>query len=494
MTQAQLARRLILAFVAATLVATFAQCEKDEDDGANGQQSNQTGDQDPSTQDPRKGNPALTPPPDAIRILISGSMMGHLEPCGCASGQLGGLARRYQHIGEQRNYDLLLEGGDLVDGNTPLDVLKLMTASQVLFLMEHSYDAVGVGLRDLSLPLSDWRDFLLGGPAVASNLTSKEEAWPAKPFTEKAVRNYNVRIASLLLSELPKSMQGEGAKVTRTDPAAAWAKVFEGQDAAMIRIAMVHGNDTQIRNIIPHLTPRPDLVIGVDTSYIEPDSVAKDVGGVPLVFAGIRGRVLLDARLWREGDKPRVVCEPIPLTGSKTVPGGGGDPDVKGVLLSHRMDVAQEKVLEQMAEQTPTPNGDVYLGNAQCAGCHPQAMATWKASKHGHAWQTLVKAEADPKRYGWPVTKYPDCVGCHTVGYGHETGFKTFATTPQLADVGCERCHGPGSGHVATQGKKKLGIIGGVLKSELCAQCHDFEQSPDFLYSDRWTKIAHDKK
>jgi hypothetical protein len=40
-------------------------------------------------------------------------------------------------------------------------------------------------------------------------------------------------------------------------------------------------------------------------------------------------------------------------------------------------------------------------------------------------------------------------------------------------------------------GTKKMGIIGGVLKSELCAQCHDFEQSPDFLYTDRWKPIEH---
>jgi 2',3'-cyclic-nucleotide 2'-phosphodiesterase (5'-nucleotidase family) len=492
MTQAQLAQRLMLAFFAATLVATFAQCEQEDSDDGSSQPAESQHAQDPK-QGPGAGA-AVAPPPDAIRILISGSMLGHLEPCGCASGQLGGLARRFQHIGEQRNYDLLLEGGDLVAGNTPLDKLKLFTTSQVLFMMQSAYDAVGVGLRDLSLPLDEWSGYLLGGPAVATNLTSTNELWPAKTHLDKSVRKYNVRIASLLAPELPESMRGEDAQITRTDPAAAWRQVFAGQDPAMIRIAMVHGQDTQIRDIIPQLEPKPDLVVGVDTAYIEPDSAAKMVGGVPLVYAGVRGRVLLDARLWREDGEPRVACEPVPLTGSKTVPGGGGDPDVKGVVLMHRMNVAEEKVLEQMAEQSPTPNGAVYVGNAQCAGCHPEATKTWQNSKHAHAWETLVQAEADPKRYGWPVTKYPDCVGCHTVGYGQETGFKTFEDTPHLADVGCERCHGPGSKHMAAPAENKLGIIGGVLKSELCAQCHDFEQSPDFSYSERWQKIAHDNK
>src|SRR5687767_8666118 len=108
-----------LALVLSTVVATLAQC----------------GDADPrqplaarAPQDPAKPaapSAAAAPPADAVRLLVSGSMLGRLEPCGCASGQLGGLARRTQHIGEMRNYDVLLEGGNLVDGATELDTMKM---------------------------------------------------------------------------------------------------------------------------------------------------------------------------------------------------------------------------------------------------------------------------------------------------------------------------------------------------------------------------------
>ncbi len=482
MSQFHFASAATLAFGLATVAATFTQCGS-KTAPLSAQASKTVAAQDP-----------VLPPPDAIRILISGLMQGRLEPCGCASGQLGGLARRIQHIGEQRNYDLLLEGGNLVTGVTELDKQKLFTASQILFTMEHAYDAVSVGLQDLAMPMDDWSSYLLGGPAVASNLVSTSEAWPATTFKEKVVRNQTIRIASLLLPELPPQMLGDNALVTRTDPVKAWSDVFAGQEKSQIRIAMIHGNDIQIRSIIPKLTPHPDLVIGVDPGFIEPDAAAAVVGTIPLVFTGIRGRVLLDARLWRDGETSRVACEAIQLTGSKTIPGGGGDPNVKQVILTHRYDVAERGVLEAMAEQKPTPNGDSYIGTAVCATCHPSAAEAWKSSKHAHAWQTLVEAEADPKRYGWPVTKYPDCVSCHVVGYGEQTGFRSFESTPQHADVGCERCHGPGSGHVQAAGKKKLGIIGGALKSEMCAQCHDFEQSPDFLYSDRWKMIQHGRE
>ena len=475
-------RGLGLAFGLATLVATFAQCGETSR-GPQGEAA--------ATGDAAQAPP---PPPDALRLLISGSMLGRLEPCGCASGQLGGLARRVQHIGEQRNYDLLIEGGDLVAGDTELDKLKLLVASQVLFAMEHTYDVLGVGANDLALPLEEWSGFLLGGPAVATNLESDDPAWPAMPYLDKEVRAHRLRIGSLLLDDLPEALQAEGAKVRRTEPAAAWAAAFDGVDGAVIRIALAHGRDDAVRALIPQLQPRPDLVIGVDQGFIEPDASPVDVDGVPLVFAGIRGRVLLDARLWRDGDAARVTCELVPLAGSKTVPGGGGDPNVKAFLLTHREDVARENVLEQMAEQEPTPNGSSYVGSAMCSGCHPSATKAFEASKHAHAWQTLVDAENDPSRYGWPVTKYPDCVGCHVVGYGQKSGFVTFEKTEHLANVGCERCHGPGLDHVQSGGQKKLGILGGVTPSVMCTECHDYEQSPEFVYSERWKLIEHGKE
>jgi hypothetical protein len=121
-------------------------------------------------------------------------------------------------------------------------------------------------------------------------------------------------------------------------------------------------------------------------------------------------------------------------------------------------------------------------------------MQAWQQSKHSHAWQTLVDAENDPKRYGWPVTKYPDCVGCHVVGYGQQTGFVSAEKTPHLQDVGCERCHGPGLDHVQSGGQKAMGILGGLTPSVMCTQCHDYEQSPDFVYGDRWKVIEHGRE
>lgn len=436
---------------------------------------------------------AVPPPGDPVRLLISGSMLGRLEPCGCASGQLGGLARRMQHIGERRSYDVLIEGGNLVDGTTELDLQKFYTAVQILTGMQFPYDALGVGPNDLALPLDEWSAFLAGARVVAADLASTRDDWPAQSFTERDVRGQMVRITGLTLS-LPEALQVADAPVHLLPPAEAWQNAMADADPSALRVLLLHATDTRAREIVPTLEPAPDLVVCCDEGHVEPAAHAERVGRSPMVFAGIRGRVLLEVSLSRTADGPQVACDLVPLAGSKTLPGGGGDPDVKQVLLAHREQVKQDQVLERMARQLPTPSGAAYIGSETCRACHPSSWDAFANSRHSHAWQTLVDAEADPKRYGWPVTHYPDCVSCHVVGYREQTGFVSATETPHLAGVGCERCHGPGGEHIQDPAKNRLGIHGGVAPSLLCVQCHDFEQSPDFVYGAKWPLIQHGRE
>ncbi len=63
----------------------------------------------------------------------------------------------------------------------------------------------------------------------------------------------------------------------------------------------------------------------------------------------------------------------------------------------------------------------------------------------------------------------PTCDGCHSVGYDIHT--------KQVAEwnVGCERCHGPGSEHVAHPSRGNIvnpGLMEPVAASDTCIQCH----------------------
>lgn len=433
-----------------------------------------------------------------LRLRVSGNLEGRLEPCGCASGQLGGLARRAFYLKQDRNYDLLIEGGNAVKSGSPLDIEKLATALAVLDMQ--GYSVLGLGADDFSLPPADLSMYLqgFGVTAVASDLVERApvnagEAFPSKPYRDHD-GEVPARVASLVL-HLP-----DGPARTHFEllpPQEAWSKAMADCPPARMRLLLVHGSEHEVRAATAY-TPRPDLVIGVSQAFNEPPGRPETENGVPVVFTGIRGRLLLDlalARRERDGTPELTRYEVVALAGSKTAPGAAEDRDTRAMILDHRQQVKKLGLRESMAEQKPLPDGRRYVGSAACADCHESATKAWQASKHAHAWETLAKAETGT-RYGWPVTHYPDCVACHVVGYGEQSGFVNPEKTPDLRDVGCEACHGPGDQHIEAyaEGREpKAGEKGfmGRVGPHPCLRCHDFEQSPTFVFQDRWKDIEH---
>ncbi|MEZ5965029.1 MAG: multiheme c-type cytochrome [Planctomycetota bacterium] len=433
-----------------------------------------------------------------LRMRISGNLEGRLEPCGCASGQLGGLARRAFYLQQDRNYDLLIEGGNAVKDGSPLESEKLATALSVLDL--RGYAVLGLGENDFLLPPRDLAMYLQGFAvtAVASDLVENApvnagEAFPSKPYRdhEGAVP---ARIASLVM-HLPTGDAGKHFSLL--PPERAWSQAMAECPAERLRILLVHGNEHEVRAAAGY-APRPDLVVGVSQAFNEPPGQPETVNGVPVVFTGIRGRMLLDVTLARresDGTPELTRYEVVGLAGSKTAPGAAEDRETRAMILDHRHQVQTLGLRERMAEQKPAPGGRRYVGSDACADCHEAATKAWKASKHAQAWATLEKAESGT-RYGWPVTAYPDCVGCHVVGYGERSGFVNADKTPGLRDVGCEACHGPGDQHIEAYAEglePKEGDKGfmGRVGPHPCLRCHDFEQSPTFVFNDRWKEIEH---
>ncbi len=129
---------------------------------------------------------------------------------------------------------------------------------------------------------------------------------------------------------------------------------------------------------------------------------------------------------------------------------------------------------EALMGVTPTPT---YLGAAACGACHPGDHATWTGTLHASALDNL------------PVfgQTNPGCLPCHTVAYGQPNGYVDQATTPHLAGVQCENCHGSGAAHVlnptnvATQPHPDLA-------SEMCGACHTDSHHPTV---DEWSLSGH---
>ena len=431
-------------------------------------------------------------PGPRVRLRLTGHLEGHLEPCGCASGQVGGLARRtFRSLQDRGSYDFLIEGGDLTTGGTPLDELKLYTILNVLDDQRARYDAVGLGPGDLALDpdlLAGFVESFPQLPFVCADLvpTDAEMPWPFRAFVDLEEGTAKARVTALA-TRTPEPTGGLTPRFELLTPQAAWTRAMEGVAPDSFRVLLHHGSSASAREAAS-LDPRPDLIVSIQAEHAEPPRDPEFLdGGVPMVQPGVRGRFLLDVTLARMDGAPRITqYAPIPLEGSRTRKGALEDPDVRALVLAHRHEVQADGTRERMAELSPTANGASYVGNARCAICHPEAQAVWEKTRHARAWATLEEA-AVGERYGWPVPHYPDCVRCHTVGYGQTTGFVNPEKTPGLRDVGCESCHGAGSQHAANPIDNRLGSIGAAS----CLVCHDFEQSPDFDYAEHWKQIEH---
>lgn len=125
-----------------------------------------------------------------------------------------------------------------------------------------------------------------------------------------------------------------------------------------------------------------------------------------------------------------------------------------------------------------------YVGSKACAECHQKEHASFnKFAKKAHSFKSIQvmapKLEAAELR---------ECYSCHTTGYGQPGGFVSVEKTPELANAGCEVCHGPGSEHVQTGDKS---LIKTKPKVEECQTCHNEQRVKSFGFKPMLFGGAH---
>ncbi len=143
-------------------------------------------------------------------------------------------------------------------------------------------------------------------------------------------------------------------------------------------------------------------------------------------------------------------------------------------------------VIGQGCPTTPPPpdNGGPpaltgqFTSSSDCYVCHSNQHDNWAETRHAFAYQALVDVGQQDN---------PICLSCHTTGYGKEGGFTSIDATPQLAEVGCESCHGPGREHRTNVNVASLRPPID-MSSTVCAQCHNAFHHATF---DEWGSSKH---
>jgi len=364
-----------------------------------------------------------------LKIIYTGGMQGQLEPCGCSpKTDFGGLARiagyLMEHKKELAPY-ILLDAGNFSDKDTPQGRLKAEAMLKSFALMK--YDAVALSGGENAFPQDFFASLLqeLDLPAVSG--------FPGNENSLTITRDrFNINV-----SADPDRHEDGKLNVLLTEIPVASAGLIKGWDV----IISSAGQELE----------EPDLA--GKTVVVSGYPKGKKLGILTLKIEGPAGFDF--AHRW----------EPVGNAIKE-------DETVRNVLNDY-----DKKVAMLLKEAKKPETGVTYEGVAKCARCHQPFEESWKTSHHAGAFSTLVAAgkSADP-----------ECVGCHTVGFREAGGFFSAETTPELTNVQCEACHGPGRAHMSDFSSPMKPVTEAV-----CIKCHKKSNSPDFDYTVYLEKIRH---
>lgn len=428
--------------------------------------------------------PAATPP-SSFSIIYSCDTRGHIEPCGCASGQAGGISRRMTFLKEQvQGPHLLVDAGDVTAGPRNWEVFELAYILQGYTAM--GYDAVNVGHREISLGAEKLRE--IGGTYdrfVSANVMDDTGALLFPPYRIADLGGgYRVGILGVTEGDVPPEDAGAGLNVA---PAV---------DA--------------VGKYLPELTPQCDFVVLLAFAGEElMTAIAAQFFEIDVI---VGGRVLQPTRSPVEANQSRIVyiTDKGKAVGKLDVAfNEAGEATYTNdihMLLDTMAESAEittivDEFKVRLAEMDFQPHRDdeeglstitaarsstanKYVGEAACAECHPQAVEGWHGQKHAHAFESLVTRKHEHN---------PRCLQCHTVGYGASDGYINQRLTPVLGAVSCENCHGRGDYHVRFHGGEDVPERAAKLRNVACETCHDAENSPAFNFDLYWEKIRHGK-
>ncbi len=103
-----------------------------------------------------------------------------------------------------------------------------------------------------------------------------------------------------------------------------------------------------------------------------------------------------------------------------------------------------------------------YVGMEKCKNCHAEHVKTYSEWKYSRNFRILEMRGRD---------RDPECLPCHTTGYGKPGGFVDIETTPDMKNVQCETCHGPASLHVDAPTVEEHQMTLTIPKN-VCTTCH----------------------
>ena len=425
-------------------------------------------------------------------FVFSGDLRGEIKPCGCAEeGDMGGLLRRATVLREQRatNPELLyLDLGNNFSEPSEQGNLKVRLIHTALRQFQPA--AILVGPNEWAYGLNTLAPEL---PYLLSNQSENLSFLPLKRVGQKGRRS---EIRGFLSPSLVYQNENDPPLVKNAEAVISEWKPSLAKTKPDLAILLFRGTDAELE-AFQH-SGLFDLIVSGSTNDDELKQVMArrtELGEIPLIPT--KGQGLVSGTWDWQAQRMR-------SSGEVAIPAGlsvdwlrrnvADDPELLPAFQAYDAEVKELFFtnldrMEQQQQESP------FVGAAVCQGCHAEAFAIWKDSRHGHAFATL---EAKGKHFD------PECLECHVVGlkpwepppnlispalksFVGRTGFLSPQLTPQLMNVQCENCHGPARTHLANPVAEKPP----QPARQACTTCHVGSHSPLFKFETYWPKIRH---
>lgn len=388
-------------------------------------------------------------------IVFSGNRRGSLSTCGCFSNQQGGL-----HY-EKALYDLKesclvkLDAGGWM-GEDFLDYESVKARFLLKGLRYFDYDGINFGLSETSLGATYMAQLKQDAVLSETPLLSCNTFSASQP----------TRLAFADARLIHRRLDDQGRECVTgligvTITTSSLSRVTDGTEPPQrLGDYLIRPMIPSLRPVVERLRPQADLLVVL--VYGEPrdcQSLACALPQVDLFVAALpleaknaaplppelaRRIVAVSKSKGREIGRVRFA----PGQDGRWRPAGPAEflPVVNTVAPDPQMLklIEEYKQLTRQFEQLPPANVQmVYAGAITCQKCHGAAHASWQASNHAKALQTLSDRNQQFN---------PECLPCHTVGFRKDNGFYSVSQSASMlmGDVQCESCHGPSRKHAQT--------------------------------------------
>lgn len=361
-----------------------------------------------------------------LEIIYFSNRQGEIEPCGCQTGQIGGLDRMVNHL---RKYPpppahVLVDAGDTYFSLPEVPEIRIEQEKARAGLIAEAYrlvklDAATLGERDLSAGVPEFVSLLSrsGAELVSANVNPQAgEPLPAKPFRIIERGGWRVGISGVTAVDVLSGVAG----VKATPPL----------EALKTTVAELKKEKPDVIILLSHLglaadrelaeTGLVDIIVGSHSMdfIARPEVIKKTI----IVQPDIEGRQI-GRMMWTGSDLAKMEMTSVELDSRFD-----GANEITKAMKQYREKVRKLAFTPKPATKAaakPAPVSGPFVAHPfQCRSCHEPQYEFWAKTKHSSAYLVLF---AKNQHFN------PECISCHSLGFESPLGFEKIAKPVQFA-------------------------------------------------------------